>query len=191
MIILGTEFYNNIYENPIIAAVNDLSKLDYAIKSPCKTIFLLKGDIFNLEEIVKKIKSNEMNVYVHLDLMDGFSKDTVALKYISEKIRPNGIITTKSNLIRKAKEFNVFAIQRLFIIDSLSLDTGVKSIHATKPDAVEILPGIMHKVTKYISNQTHIPVITGGLIKDKEDVIMSIKSGAIGISTSKQEIWYV
>ncbi|EOD01555.1 glycerol-3-phosphate responsive antiterminator [Caldisalinibacter kiritimatiensis] len=188
---MGENFFSTIYDNPIISAVNDVYALDKAIKSPCKIIFLLAGSIFNLKQIVKKARDNEMQIYVHIDLIDGFSKDMVALRYINENIKPDGIITTKSNLIKIAKDMNLFAIQRLFILDSLSLETGKKSIRATKPDAVEILPGIMPKIIKEIHRETRIPIIAGGLIKDKEDVINSIKSGAIGISTSKENIWYL
>lgn len=32
---MENEFYNKIRENPVIAAVNNLEKLEKAIKSPC------------------------------------------------------------------------------------------------------------------------------------------------------------
>jgi glycerol uptake operon antiterminator len=185
------EFYNRIRENPVIAAVNDLEKLEKAIKSPCEIIFLLTGNIFNLQELVNKIKASGKSVFVHLDLIEGFSRNVWALKYINEIIVPNGIITTKSSLIRAAKEMGLFSIQRLFMLDALSLESGISSIRTIRPDAVEILPGIMPRVTKTISTEVNIPIITGGLISDKEDVIESIKAGAIGISTSKEEIWYM
>lgn len=191
MHLLGNEFFVNVHNNPIIAAINDMNKIEGAINSPCKIIFLLNGDIFNIKSIVDKVRDNDKLIYIHIDLIDGFSKDAVALKFINEYIRPNGIITTRGNLVKAAKEMNIFTIQRLFILDSLALDTGIKSIRSTKPDAIEILPGIMPRVTKYINEESRIPVITGGLIDDKEDIIQNIKSGAIGISTSKEKIWYM
>jgi len=45
---MENKFYAKIRENPIIAAVNNLEKLEKAIKSPCEIIFLLTGSIFNL-----------------------------------------------------------------------------------------------------------------------------------------------
>lgn len=191
MRIIENKFYDKIRENPVIAAVNNLEKLEKAIKSPCEIIFLLTGSIFNLQEMVNKIKASGKSVFVHLDLIEGFSRNVCALKYINEIIRPDGIITTKNSLIRAAKEMGLFSIQRLFMLDALSLESGINSIKTIRPDAVEILPGIMPRVTKTISTEVNIPIITGGLISDKEDVIASIKAGAIGISTSKEEIWYM
>ncbi|MCT4565102.1 MAG: glycerol-3-phosphate responsive antiterminator [Maledivibacter sp.] len=186
---MGNKFFDNIYLNPIIAAVSDIGKLDNAIQSPCEIIFLLTGSIFNLKDIVKKVKDSGKSIYIHIDLLDGFSRDVVSLKYINEYIKPDGIITTKSSLIKHAKEMGLLTIQRLFMLDSLSLDTGINSIRSTKPDAVEIMPGTMPKAIKYIHKETRIPIITGGLIIDKDDVIQSLKAGAIGISTSKEDIW--
>lgn len=184
-------FYDKIQENPIIASVNNVDNLIKAIESPVRIIFLLTGNIFNLSDIVKKIKKNGMQVYIHIDLIEGFSKDTVALNYINDNINPNGIITAKTNLIKHAKRIGVFAIQRLFLIDSSSLDTGINSIKLTKPDAVEILPGVMPKITKKIYEETNIPIITGGLIMDKYDVNESLNAGAIGVSSSKEKVWYM
>lgn len=178
-------------DNPIIAAVNSIEKVQRAINSPCEVIFLLTGNIFNLKDIVQRVKDNNMSIYVHLDLLEGFSKDVIALKYINENMKPDGIITTKSNLIKLSKDMGLFTIQRLFIIDSISLETGIKSVITTKPHAIEILPGIIPRITSEIHNSTRIPIITGGLIKKKQDVINSLNAGAVGISTSNEEIWYM
>lgn len=186
---MANTFYERIQVNPIIAAVNDLAKLEAAIEAPSEIIFLLTGNILNLKDIVKRVKENGKDIYIHLDLMEGFSRDAIALRYIHQQIRPDGIITTKSSLVKFAKEMNIFSIQRLFIIDSLSLETGIKSIHSTKPNAIEVLPGIMPKVIRKINSETKIPIIAGGLIIDKEDVIESLKAGAVAVSTTKDTVW--
>ena len=186
---MKTDFFNKIHENPIIAAVGNIEKLDDAINSSCEIIFLLTGDILNVEDVVKRVKAEGKSIYIHMDLLDGLARDAAAIRYISEKVKPDGIITTKSNLIRHAKRMNLFTIQRLFMLDSLSLKTGIKSIKETRPDAVEVMPGIIPKISKRIYEETRIPIIAGGLIMDKEDVIGNLKAGVIGISTSKMEIW--
>jgi glycerol uptake operon antiterminator len=188
---MNQQLYEKIEANPVIAAVNSMEKLDLAIQSPCEIVFLLTGNIFNLRKIIDKVKNADMDIYIHLDLMEGFSKDMMALKYIHENMRPDGIITTKSSLVKTARSMNISAIQRFFILDSLSLERGINAIHHTRPDAIEILPGVMPKIIKKIHHETKLPVIGSGLIIDKEDVIESLKAGAMGISTSKEEIWYM
>ena len=188
---MSNKFFSLIHQNPIIAAINDLSSIELAEKSPCRVVFLLKGDISNIEGIVDRFKNSDKCVFVHIDLIEGFSKDAVSLRYFHDNIKPHGIITTKGNLIKIAKNNGIFTIQRLFALDSLSLSSGLESLQATKPEAIEILPGIMPKVIKEIHGQIRIPVIAGGLIRDKEDVIECLNAGAIGVSTSKKELWYM
>jgi glycerol uptake operon antiterminator len=177
--------------SPIIAAVKDLSKLDSAIESPCEIIFLLTGDIFDLEKSVKKVKDKDKKVFIHVDLIDGFSRNVTALKYIHKVIKPDGIISTKTTLIKAAKDMNMLAIQRFFIIDSLSLNNAIESMKNIHPDAVEILPGIMGKITTQLYENTRKNIIAGGLISDKQDVIQALKAGAIGVSTTEEKIWYL
>ena len=185
------DFFEKIDSNPIIAAINDLHQLEDALESPCEIIFLLTGNIFNLKEIAHKVKLKNKGLYIHIDLIDGFSKDTWGLEYIVKNIYPDGIITTKTNLVKLSKDLGAFTIQRLFIPDSMSLDKGIKSIKTARPNAVEILPGIMPKIIKKIHLETGIPIITSGLIMDKEDVIWSLNSGAVAISTSNKKVWRV
>ncbi|MCT4599021.1 MAG: glycerol-3-phosphate responsive antiterminator [Vallitalea sp.] len=177
-------------DNPIIAAVNSDCKLNEALSSPSNIIFLLYGDIFNLETNVNIIKKHNKKVFVHFDLIKGFSSDSCSLKYVHEKIQPDGIITTKSTIVKKAKSLNFFVIQRLFVLDSLSIDTGIHSVKSVHPDAIEIMPGIVPKITKIISNTFSVPIICGGLINQKKEIIDSLGAGATCVSTSCAELWY-
>ncbi len=190
-VIIDNNFYNAIEDSPIIAAISDINQIDAVIKSPCEIVFLLDGDILNLNEIVELLRANNKLVYIHIDLIGGFSKDTTALKYIAKNIKPDGIITTKNNLVRAAKELRLFTIQRLFLLDSLALLSGINSVKSIRPDAIEILPGIMPRIIGEIREETRIPVIAGGLIRDKCDVINCLNAGAVGISTSNKDVWYM
>jgi len=188
---MSHSFFTKVYENPVIAAVNNLDNLDLAISSPCKIIFLLKGSIFNIKQIVDRAKSANKCILLHIDLMEGLSKDKVSLKYIHDEVKPDGIITTKNNLIKIAKDNNIFIIQRFFMLDSLSVTSSINSIQSTKPDAIELLPGIIPKIIERVHNETRVPIIAGGLIDEKEDVIQSLNAGATGISTSNKDVWFM
>ncbi len=183
------QFLEKMQNNPVIATVKSLDKLDAALDSQCEVVFLLCGDIFNLKSIVEKARAKDKIIFIHVDLIDGFSRDATALKYIHEEIKPNGIISTKNSQLKCAKQLGLLTVQRLFIIDSLSIDTTVKASASIDPDAVEIMPGIMPRITQKLSTQLDVPVIVGGLISEKDDVINAIKSGAKGVSTSDSDLW--
>lgn len=90
-----------------------------------------------------------------------------------------------------AKQFDLFCIQRLFILDSQALKTGFASTKQIVPDAIEVMPGIIPSVISEISVDVHQPVIAGGLVKTKEEVINALKSGAIAVSTSEKSLWFI
>lgn len=186
-----TYFFDKLSENPIIASIQDLNNLDIALDSPCEIIFLLTGNIFNLKEISNRVRAKNKGLYIHIDSIDGFSKDTWGLEYIIRNIYPNGIITEKNNLIKLSRDMGMFTIQRLFIPDSNSLNNAITSIRRNRPHAIEVLPGIMPKIINKIFQETKISVIASGLITDKYDLDSSLNAGAIGISSSNQDIWYL
>ena len=183
-------FTEKLKTNPVIAAIKDTEKLDDALNSECEVIFLLCGNIFNLKSIVEKAKKKGKIIFIHIDLIDGFSRDATALSYIYEEIRPDGIISTKNSQLKTAKQLGLLTVQRLFIIDSLSIDTAVKASVSINPDAIEIMPGIMPRITRKLSSQLDVPVIAGGLISEKDDIKNALESGAKGVSTSDTSLWY-
>ena len=71
------------------------------------------------------------------------------------------------------------------------MTTTKKQIDEFHPDLVEVMPGVMPKVLKEIRAYTDIPIIAGGLISDKKDIMAAFDAGADAISTTKQELWFV
>ncbi len=178
-----------IRKNPVIAAVRKEQDIDAALASEALTIFLLNGDIFNIKSMVDQIKKGGKQVFIHVDFLEGLGRDNRAIDYVSQVVRPTGIISTKSSSIKHAMNEGIFTIQRFFLIDSLSYDTAVKTAHTVKPDVVEIMPGVMPGVICRICRELPIPVIAGGLIESKEDIIEVIQAGCIAASTGKKELW--
>ena len=47
------------------------------------------------------------------------------------------------------------------------------------------MPEIIHRMVK----QMPVPIIAGGLIQKKKDVIQALDAGAIAISTTNEMVW--
>lgn len=189
MIYLTNEILADIKMYPVIAAIRDVDKVDAALSRNIKCVFLLTGSILNIKYVVHCIKKAHKRAFVHLDLLEGISKDSEGTKYIVEEVRPDGVITTRSNLALSARKMGMFTIQRVFILDSLAVDTAVKTISQVEPDAVEVLPGVLTKTLKRIVQRVHIPVVAGGLIETPEEVRNALESGAVAISTTRKSLW--
>ena len=83
----------------------------------------------------------------------------------------------------------LLAIQRAFLLDSMSMRSLLAQVETNKPDFIEILPGIIPNVIQEIVRKTSVPVIAGGLIRSKQDVMQALNAGVIAVSTTTQEVW--
>lgn len=181
---------DQLIENPVIAAVKNDEGLKTAITSPCPVIFVLYGDICSIGEIVKRIKSAGKTAVVHLDLIDGLSNREISVKFLKTNTEADGIISTKTQLVRRAKELSLIAVQRFFIWDSLSLENVRKNLSGDTADFIEILPGIIPKAVDFCVKSVGIPVIAGGLISVKSEVLSALGAGATAISTTNESLWF-
>lgn len=178
-----------LIENPVVAAIRNEEDLDKAIESDAKIVFVLFGNIVDIVDICKKLKKHDKIVFVHIDLVEGLKGDSKGIEYIKKVAEPYGIISTKPTNIKYAKNLGLNTIQRIFIIDSLSLQTGIKNIQAVQPSAVEVMPGVASKIIKSLEKKIHLPIIAGGLIQTKKDIIESIGAGAVAVSTTERSLW--
>jgi len=83
----------------------------------------------------------------------------------------------------------LITVLRIFLIDSLALDGIGRQKAACAPDLLEIMPGLMPKIIRQTSSTYSIPIIVGGLIQDKQDIINALSSGAQCISTTCESAW--
>ena len=190
---MNQEFYDAVEANPVIAAVKSDAGLQAAVEmEEIQVIFVLYGDVCTIPEILERIKAAGKKAMVHIDLIAGLSAKEISVEFIARHTRADGIITTKPALVRRAKELGIFAVLRFFVIDSLALK-NIENLEmqcgTSRPDFIEVLPGVMPKVLGRIAKVSRIPMIAGGLITEKEDVIAALSVGAIAVSSTNQDVW--
>ncbi len=183
------DFYDCLVDNPIIGAIRCDEDLERILEKDIKIVFILYGNLFTLEDALHKLRKKNVIVFIHIDMIEGLKSDQYGIVYLKKVINPDGIITTKPSNVKHIKNNGILSILRIFAIDTKSLETGIKSILEYSPTAVEVMPGSASKVIKYMQTLIKIPIIAGGLISTKEDVIESLSSGAVAISTTCHKVW--
>lgn len=178
-----------IADSPVIAAVKDEEGLDKSLRTDCRIIFILYGNICSLTTIVERIKNRDKLAIVHVDLVQGLSAKTEAIDYIKNNTKADGILSTKGNLVKHAADIGLIGILRNFIIDSMAMENVKKQVELAHPDMIEIMPGIMPEIIEKLKNEIKLPLIAGGLISDKKDVIAALSASADAVSTTKEELW--
>lgn len=175
--------------NPIIAAVKDEEQLERAAASDCGILFFLFGNICTIPSLVERAKAAGKLAFVHLDLTQGLSGKDVAADFVREYTKADGVISTRPFLLRRAKALGLITVLRVFLVDSLSLANLDKQVESCGPDLVEIMPGVMPKVVRRVCAGAAVPVISGGMVSDREDAITALSAGAICVSTSCEALW--
>jgi glycerol uptake operon antiterminator len=179
----------DLVQSQVIASVKKGEHLELVKEAHSNIVFLLTGDLVTTQQYVNELKEHGKTTFIHVDFIDGLSNTKSAIKYIAEVWQPKGIITTKSNLIKYAKEEGLMTIQRIFLIDRNAMKKGIEIAHSCKPDAIEVLPGIMPTIIDSLTKLTHLPIIAGGLVSTTKQINDGLKAGALAISSGDPKLW--
>ncbi len=171
----------------VIAAINNEEALKKACLSDVEIIFDIAPNIEMVERYTELCREYGKTLFVHIDLAEGIGKDKYGLRFL-KKMGITGIISTRTGMIKTAKELEMKTVQRIFVLDSHSIRTA-ESIVKTGPDMVEVMPGVIPVAIKEIHEIIDIPIIAGGLVRTAQDVEMIIEAGAVAASTSEQDLW--
>lgn len=152
-------------------------------------LITLFGDINSLPGILQRANAAGKLLLVHLDLLDGVGRDRAGIVFLS-KLGVKGLITTKPHLGKLAGQEGMRVIQRMFLVDSESLRTGIHLLKGFRPDAIEALPAFTPaSVLSELKAATDVPILAGGLVRSKDDVMRAVANGACAVSTSRRELW--
>jgi len=173
----------------IIPAVKSMQDFEKVMERDEKYFVVLELHISQLESVRKYAKQAKKKMILHADLVQGLKNDRYAAEFLSQTIKPAGIISTRVDMLKTAKKNNIMAIQRLFLLDTIALHTSMQLAHTVKPDVIELLPGIIPSYIRKVYEETGIDIIAGGLIETERDVKQAIDAGAKAVTTSQQYLW--
>lgn len=182
------ELIKCLEENPVVAAVGDDKWAD-ALQAPVQVLFYLSANLLTVAERIQQAHEAGRYVLVHLDLAEGIGRDRTGIAYLA-RLGADGIISTRAQMIQIAKELGLLTVQRFFLLDSKGLESIGDMLRHTKPDLMELMPGVIGKSIQRFGN-AGTPVIAGGLIETKSELTDALGCGATAVSTGKKELWYL
>ncbi len=115
--------------------------------------------------------------------------DAAGIRFVADQIRPDGIISTRPAAVRQARHAGLLTIQRIFLIDSSALEDGRRHMQSSQPDLVEVLPGISASAIRLAAGCFNRPLIAGGLISQRAEVMDALRAGALAVSTGHPDLW--
>jgi glycerol uptake operon antiterminator len=164
--------------------------LKQALATPVGVIFLLASEISRLQAVRTAATEAGKLLFIHLDFVEGLGKDEAGLTFLVRHMRPAGVITTRTGLVHAARKAGVLPVQRLFLLDSQSLSTGLDAARTSKAEVVEVLPGIVPRAISAVRSQLpHSLIIAGGLVRTEKEARKALAAGAAAVSTSTSALW--
>ncbi len=173
----------------IIPAIRSMKDYEKFLNSPFTYGVILEIHLGLLQTVMRFAGERKKKLFLHLDLIQGLSQDEAATDFICQTMKPYGLISTKSNVIIKAKQKGVVATQRVFFIDSNAGKKSIQLIKKNDPDIVEVLPGLIPKAISQLKDKTGKIIFAGGLIETVEEVEKALAAGASAITTSNPGLW--
>ncbi|WP_103104725.1 glycerol-3-phosphate responsive antiterminator [Brevibacillus reuszeri] len=183
------EFRARLAQTKLIASVKEAKHLEKAAEANLSAAVLSIGNIGVIKGYVDFFKSREIPVFLHLDRIGGISYDREGIAFLAHYVKPDGIVTTRNTLVKLAKKQGLLTIQRLFLVDSDSLKSGLQSIQDTQPDAVELMPALLPEYIEEFRSMIDTPIIAGGLLRKREQMEVVLQHGATAVSVGSPSLW--
>jgi len=176
--------------HPIIPALRSPADLDAALAFQPPVLMLLKGDIFDLGRVIERCRQQNTLALIHIDLIEGVGRDKAGLRFLRDTLGLEGVVSTRSNLLKEARSLGLVSILRLFVLDSAAYQTGISLLHALQPDAVELMPGVVvPHLAQDLARDISQPLIASGILRNEADIRQVLAAGAAAVTTSQQQMW--
>ena len=112
------------------------------------------------------------------------------MRFLRDTLGLEGVVSTRSNLLKEARSLGLVSILRLFVLDSAAYQTGIGLLHALQPDAVELMPGVVvPHLAQDLARDISQPLIASGILRNEADIRQVLAAGAAAVTTSQQQMW--
>jgi len=177
---------------PIIPYLTEGVDRHAATIASASIVMIGGGELAELPALLAKLQKppfEKLPVLLHIDLVNGLANDESGLKYVATLDGVDGVVTVRHHLAPTARKLGLMSVVRLFLQDGRAVERGLGVIDKSKPDAVEVLPGVAFLQVADRFNNLPIPCIAGGLIRSAQVVEQILAGGCRAVSTSNVELW--
>ncbi|WFS60902.1 glycerol-3-phosphate responsive antiterminator [Pseudodesulfovibrio thermohalotolerans] len=181
--------FKTFTKRPIIAAVRTEKEFQLALKSEVSTIFMMGGTVSLVRDLARQAYEADKHIFFHAELVKGLGRDQEGIAFLVEQGPLNGIVSTKPHLLAAARDLGVTTILQIFLIDTQALHTGIRNIESVKPDAVELMPGLVPSIAGQFKALLNVPLFAAGLIRHEHEVRSMLDAGVDALAMSEQRLW--
>ncbi|MBN2022922.1 MAG: glycerol-3-phosphate responsive antiterminator [Pirellulales bacterium] len=184
----------SFFRKPVIPYLTHLADECIGLLAHASLVMIQADELTDLPRVIEPFERPPLAhtpVLLHLDLIHGLARDEAAVRFVAGMKRINGIITVHHHLVAVARRLGLLSVVRLFLQDGRAVKRGLSVIQKSKPDAVELLPGVAAIEVAAEFRAVNTPHIAGGLIRGPETFRRIIASGCRAVSTTNEALWRI
>jgi glycerol uptake operon antiterminator len=181
-------FLASLAAYPCCPATTTGAQFDRALASESQVIVILRANGLQLAPSIDRAHKVGKHVAVHLDLVSGLRGDKASVQWLSAS-GADAVISARGSLMAAIRQERMTAIQRLLLVRATHLARGVSAIKRSKPDIVEILPGVVLPEVKHLLPDLERPLLAGGFVRTWDDVRALLECGVHAVTSSTEELW--
>ncbi len=179
-------------KRPVIPVFWDLAAGSESLIARASLMFLQGGELPELAHRLAGLRRGPLSklpLMLHIDLLQGLASDEAGVRYVANLGGVDGIITVRAHMVQVARKYGLASILLLFLQDGRSIERGLHLIEQSKPDIVELVPGVAALETANDFRSLNVPLIAGGLVRRAELVDALLKGGCRSVSSSDPAMW--
>jgi glycerol uptake operon antiterminator len=173
---------------PCCPATTTGEQFQRALASHAQVVLILRANGLELAPFIGQAHECGKLVAVHLDLVSGLRGDRAAVEWLARS-GADAVISSRGHLMAAIRQESMTAIQRLLLLSHTQLASGIAAITRSKPDIVEVLPGVILPEVRHLLPDLGVPLLAGGFVRTIEDVRALLDSGAIVVTSSREDLW--
>jgi glycerol uptake operon antiterminator len=177
---------------PIVPVFWHLEPGEEALLAHASLLFLQGGELVELPGMLARLRSGataRLPIMLHIDLLSGLTSDEAGLRYLADLGGIDGIITVRGHMVASARRLGLASILLLFLQDGRAVERGLHVIEQSRPDMVELVPGVAALEVAEAFARVGVPRIAGGLVRTPELAQRLLASGCAAVSSSAAGLW--
>jgi glycerol uptake operon antiterminator len=155
-----------------------------------RAVLLRHCNLFDCVPLLESALRRGFSFYANADHMDGINADLAGLQYLAGQLHISGIISNNPKVLVWGKNAGLETIQRIFAVDSTGLETALETVDMRTVDLLDISPAlVIPHIIPRLQVKPPLPFIGSGLITTQAQVQAILRSGAIGVTTLRTDLW--
>ncbi|MCI8327773.1 MAG: glycerol-3-phosphate responsive antiterminator [Lachnospiraceae bacterium] len=174
----------------VIPSLRKLEYLEKATECASEYVLLSQSHIGNLRQLSDQCHAAGKKVMINAELVGGLGNDKIAYQMLEKMYRVDAVIESSMAKINMMKNMKLETIWRVTFMDSLSVETALRSLKNVQCDMLELRPGSYAlEYMDLFREEYDGKIIIGGFMNSEELVKQAEEKGAYAIASSTCSLW--